>query len=165
MTSPNAYDPPVALEGENKGLVQAVAARLWASRTSLFSRRSTPRDFDNQSAQVQSAWRRTSEDVLQMLLVELAFQGPAGPPRIRDTDWTYSWNADIDSWEIVDDGGGAVALITYHQDLGMIAAAPRMAAAIRLLQAQLQGSPVLEHPAIQDLIASLPTPPTKPAKD
>lgn len=165
MTSPTAYDPPIELEGENMGLVETVAARLWAKRSAMFGPRATPRDFERQSAQVKSAWRKTAEDVLQLLLVDLAFQGPAGPPRIPDTDWTYCWHGDCDSWEIVDENSGAVALVMHHQDLQMLVAAPRMAAAIRRLQAQLAGSPVLDHPAIQDLIASLPSPPTNPAKD
>lgn len=165
MTSPKAYDPPAELEGPDNGLVEAVAARIWATRGALFAKRATPRDFERQSDQVKRAWRRTAEDVLQMLLVDLAFQGPAGPPRIPDTDWTYCWHDDCANWEIVDENGGAVALVMHHQDLQMLVAAPRMAASIRLLQAQLAGSPVLDDPAIKDLIASLPSPPTKPAKD
>lgn len=165
MTSPTAYDPPVELEGENTGLVETVAARLWAKRASMFSAKVTPGDFERQSAQVHASWRKTAEDVLQLLLVDLAFQGPAGPPRIADTGWSYCWFDDCDQWEIIDENGGAVALVMHHQDLQMLVAAPRMANAIRLLQDQLAGSPVLEHPAIQDLIASLPSPPTNPAKD
>lgn len=156
-----AYDPPVELEGPNSGLGEAVASRLWAKRASLFSKRASPRDFSDQSEQVKVSWRRTADVILDFLLGELGFTGPAGPPRMVDSGWSYSWNGDIDSWEIVDDTGGAVALVVHHQDLTMLAAAPVMAARIRELLAAIEGTAAADLPQIVALRDSLPSPPTK----
>ena len=161
MSAPTAYEPPVALEGENIGLIEAVAARLWAFRSTMFSNRVSTHDFGAQSYQVRQAWRRTAIDLLEMMLGEMGFQGPAGPPRSPITGWSYAWHEEVGQWEIIDDNGGLVALVGYQQDVSVIMNAPLMAQRIRELLTAIEGTPAAEHPQIQALAESLPRPPTK----
>lgn len=134
------YDPPVNLEGENMGLVEAFAERLWRKRTGYYNSRSS---WDRQSGQVKVAWRSAAEEMLKFLF-DIGFTGPAGlPAQDRFNKLTYCWNYMANEWEIIDSEGGYVALVRESPDLEMMLAAPAMRKAIN----DLLGSIPVNHPS------------------
>jgi len=155
MTDARAYDPPADLEGADNGLVEAVAAKIWANRAQLFNKRATPHEFGRQSLAVRASWRKTAEETLRYLFA-LGFTGPGGPPRDPETGWCYAWNWECNNWEIIDSTGGAVALVVNDQDVPLLIAAPRMEAAITALLAAVKHTPAAEAPEVLALAAALP---------
>lgn len=157
---PEAYEPP-AIEGENAGLIEQVAARLWRNRSvkagvNAGRNRALRPGFDEQSQAVRVSWRETARDLLTMLLSDMGFEGPAGPPRDPHTGWSYAWLEQCNEWEIIDDAGGLVALVGHSADLQMLLAAPRMREAIEGLLDAINGTPALQRPEIENLANALP---------
>lgn len=154
MANGSLYDPPRDLEGENQGLVEAVAERLWSRRTRHMGHGQT---FSGQSVAVKSAWREAADDILSMMF-DIGFVGPAGPPRHDRFDGrSYAWHADAGQWEIIDEHGGFVALVGDHTDLELLLAAPLMRGAITALVGAIgPDHPARQMPEIIALAASLP---------
>ena len=158
---PEAYEPPPE-EGENAGLIEALAARLWFFRASstginaAYIRRHAPA-FCEQSHAVQTAWRETARDALKLLLGDMGMVGPAGPPKLPN-GWSYAWTSTmVGEWEIVDDKGGYVAGVRNSEDVQMFCAAPIMAERIEALLAAIAGTPAADLPEIVALRESLPS--------
>lgn len=148
------YDPPVALEGPNTGLSEAVAQKLWLLRQEAQGREIITTWEEPASAAVKASWRKTTLKLLDWLW-RIGFTGPGGPPRAAAAGWRYAWNYPIGAWEIIDDNSGCVACVPNEEDVPLILAAPRMAFAIVSLLTELADHPARELPAIRALAETL----------
>lgn len=144
-------DPPAKLEGPNNGLTESVAQFLWSVMTDQKDTGMTMRA----SVTVMEArgWRRLADSLIQYLL-SLGMVGPGGqnPP----DGWTQAWVYEADEWEIVDEDGGGVALVLNGEDVPMMLAAPRMAAAIGVLLTKFDALGGVKRSDFAALRASLP---------
>jgi hypothetical protein len=145
------YDPAPEIEGPNNGLTEAFAEHLWHDLGA------GDRSYQLKSLRVleQRAWREAAERALSYLF-GLGLAGPAGPPRDRYTGWSYKWLYEAGTWEIVDEGGGYVAMVANEADVPMFLAAPDMAFAIREVLRRFDQKGGIKRDDIEALRAAMP---------
>lgn len=145
------YDPPVDTEGPNSGLTEAFAEELWRQ----LGGGDTSYKLKYLPIMEQRSWRCVAKRSLAFLF-ELGFVGPAGTPRKVGYGWTYGWVCDANSWEILDEDGGFVALVSENADVPVLLQAPEMAFAIREVVGRFNENGAIKKSDIALLAASLP---------
>lgn len=145
------YDPAPEIEGPNNGLTTAFAEHLWHD----LGAGSPENALRSLSAMEQRAWREAAERALKFLF-DRGMVGPCGLPRQKFTGWSYKWLYEANSWEIVDEEGGFVALIANDTDAPLFLAAPDMAAIIEHVLESVAERGGVKRADLDELARSLP---------
>lgn len=145
------YDPLPEIEGPNSGLTEGFSEHLWHDLGG------GDRSYQLKSLPVmeQRSWREAGLRALNFLF-ELGFVGPSGKPRELFTGYSYRWLYEANTWEIVDEEGGYVAMLGNDYDIPLFLAAPDMAAAIKDVVERFRAAGAIKRSDIETLAQSLP---------
>jgi hypothetical protein len=146
------YDPAPEVEGPNNGLTRALAEHLWCDLGGGVDSNT----LNSRPVMERRAWLEAADRVLALLL-GLGFVGPAGRPRELGFGWSYKWLYEANTWEVVDEGGGFVAMVANEGDVPMFLCAPDMAVAISELLGKYQTRGGIKKSDLDALARSLPS--------
>jgi hypothetical protein len=124
------FDPDPTVEGVNQGFTERLAEFLWEimgrGQANLYADEPLRESTTPMEA---NGWRHLSLRILQFM-EQRGFHGPGGP-RKDAAPWDYAWVYEISDWAIYDGENRFVATCGQDDDVSLILAAPKMAAAIR----------------------------------